>query len=161
MNPQVRRLVSVAAAILIPLVLLIAFAASFMAWMDVETGIRQAEAERAVPLAADPARYLTPGDNRAVASSNLQTRLNQAARNAGLSTSRIQILPEQTGDPLEMTLEFQAEGDMAALTSLLHALEAELPALIVVSVRLAPIRNSENLQLTATVQARREPGSSS
>jgi hypothetical protein len=158
MTPRIRRLLSVASAIAIPLLLLIAFTATFIGWMGVGNDIRQAEAERAVPIAADPARYLTPGDNRAVASSNLQTRLNQAARNAGLSTSRVQILPEQAGDPLEMTLEFQAEGDMAELTRLLHALESELPALIVVSVRFAPIRNSDDLQLTATVQARREPG---
>ncbi|GJL97570.1 MAG: hypothetical protein DHS20C06_13870 [Hyphobacterium sp.] len=161
MTPQIRRLLSVAAAIAIPLLLLIAFTLSLVGWMNVEAAIRQAETERAVPLAADPARYLTPGDNHAVASSNLQTRLNETARNAGLSTSRVQILPEQTADPLEMTLEFQAEGDMADLTRLLHALEADLPALIVVAVRLAPIRNSDDLQLTATIQARREPGGGS
>lgn len=158
MTPRIRRLVSIAAAIAIPVLLLIAFIAAFVAWMNVDAAIRQAETERAVPLAADPARYLTPGDNHAVASSNLQTRLNQAARNAGLSTSRVQILPEQAADPLEMTLEFQAEGAMADLTRLLHALEADLPALIVVAVRLTPIRDSDNLQLTATVKARREPG---
>lgn len=161
MSPELRRILALCAALAIPAALSVWLVITVMGWLQVQTDIEQAEADRALPPAADPARYLTPGENFAIASSNLQSRLTAAARNAGVTTSSVQIAAEDSNDRLRMTLDFQAEGEMENLAELLHALEAGLPALIVEDVRLTPIRRSSELQLTATVRARREPGSGS
>ncbi|MEE2525568.1 type II secretion system protein GspM [Hyphobacterium sp. HN65] len=158
MTPELRRMIALCTALAIPLVLSAWLVVSVLGWLQVQTDIEQAEAQRALPPAADPARYLTPGENFAIASSNLQSRLTAAAREAGVTASSVQIAAEDDNDRLRMTLDFQAEGEMENLAELLHALEAGLPALIVEDVRLTPIRRSTNLQLTATVRARREPG---
>lgn len=159
MTPETRRILALCAAVAVPVLLAIWLIVTVLGWFNIQSEIEQAELERALPPAADPARYLTPGENFAVASSNLQSRLTAAARNAGLNASRVQIGAEDNNDRLLMTLDFQAEGEMEELAELLHALESGLPALIVEDVRLTPIRRSSNLQLSATVRARREPGS--
>jgi len=158
MTPDIRRMVSLVATGVFLLIAIIGFAIVLTGWFGVQSGIAQAEADQAVPPAADPARYLSPGESHAVAGSNLQTRLNEAARTAGLTTGRVNITPVDNADPLAVIVEFQAEGEMADLAQLLHSIEATLPALIIEDVTLAPIRRSSRLQLTATIHARREPG---
>lgn len=161
MTPDIRRLVSLIAIGLVLVISLIGFGVSLTGWMDVQSDIAQALADQDVPPAADPARYLSPGESHAVAGSNLQTRLNEAARNADLTTGRVNISPVNSADPLAVVVDFQAEGEMDNLARLLHSMEASLPALIVEEVRLTPVRNSSRLQLTATIRARREPGGGS
>jgi len=158
MTPDIRRMVSLVATGVFLLIAIIGFAIVLTGWFGVQSGIAQAEADQAVPPAADPARYLSPGESHAVAGSNLQTRLNEAARTAGLTTGRVNITPVDNADPLAVIVEFQAEGEMADLAQLLHSIEATLPALIIEDVTLAPIRRSSRLQLSATIHARREPG---
>lgn len=161
MTPDIRRLVSLLAIGLILILSLTGFAVTLTGWLDVQSDIEQAISDQEVPPAADPARYLSPGESHAVAGSNLQTRLNEAARGAGLTTGRVNISPVDTADPLAVVVDFQAEGEMDNLARLLHRIEASLPALIVEEVRLTPIRDSSRLQLTATIRARREPGGGS
>ncbi len=161
MTPDIRRLVSLIAIGLVLVISLTGFGVSLTGWMGVRSDIDQALADQDVPPAADPARYLSPGESHAVAGSNLQTRLNEAARNAGLTTGRVNISPVNAADPLAVVVDFQAEGEMDNLARLLHSMEASLPALIVEEVRLTPVRNSSRLQLTATIRARREPGGGS
>lgn len=91
----------------------------------------------------------------------MQSRLTLAARNAGVTASRVQIDAPSGEDPLLMVIVFQAEGELDDLAELIHALESGLPALIVEQARIVPIRRSTELQLTATVRARREPGQES
>jgi hypothetical protein len=161
MTPDLQRRLALALAVLIPLLLIIGLGMKASGWMQLREDISQAEAERVLPPAADPARYLTPGENFAVASSNLQSRVTSAARDAGVTASRVQIDPQSGDEPLLMVLDFQAEGELTDLAALLHALESGVPALIVEQVRLTPIRRSSQLQLSATLRARREPGSGS
>ena len=161
MTPDFQRYSALALALLVPLFLMAWLAVSVADWMQTRSDIAQAEAERVLPPAADPARYLTPGENFAVASSNLQSRVTAAARDVGVTASRVQIDPQTGDNGLVMMLDFQAEGELDDLAQLLHALEAGLPALIVEQVRLTPIRRSSQLQLSATVRARREPGGGS
>jgi len=158
MTPDIRRFLSLSAAGSVLVAVFIGFAVTFTGWLGVQSGIEAAIADQAVPPAADPARYLSPGESHAVAGSNLQTRLNEAARNSGLTTGRVNISPVDAGDPLAVVLEFQAEGEMEDIARLLHGIETSLPALIVENVRLTPLRNSSRLQLIATIRARREPG---
>jgi len=161
MTPEIRRLVSLIATALVLFIALVGFAVVLTGWFGIQSSITQAEADQAVPPAADPARYLSPGESHAVAGSNLQTRLNNAARDAGLTTGRVNIAPVDNNDPLAVIVEFQAEGEMEDLARLLHSIESGLPALIVEDVNLTPIRRSGRLQLVATIHARREPGSGS
>lgn len=161
MTPDLQRRLALALAALVPLLLIIGLVLTASGWMQLRQDIAQAEAERVLPPAADPARYLTPGENFAVASSNLQSRVTAAARESGVTASRVQIDPQSSGDPLRMVLDFQAEGDLTDLAELLHRLESGVPALIVEQVRLTPIRRSSELQLSASLRARREPGSGS
>jgi 3,4-dihydroxy-2-butanone 4-phosphate synthase len=158
MTPELRRILSLAGAALVLLAAITAFAITLAGWTGVQDETRTAIAEQAIPPAADPARYLSPGESHAVAGSNLQTRLNEAAREAGLTTGRVNIAPVDTNDPLAVLVEFQAEGEMADLARLLHSIETSLPALIIEDVQLTPVRRSDRLQMTATVRARREPG---
>lgn len=161
MNPDLRRSVLIGLAGVIVLTAFLAFALVLQGWLHMRAEIERAALEQSVPPAADPARYLTPGENLAVASSNLQSRLNQAARAAGLTASRVQIMPQDASDPLALRLEFQAQGSLDDLSQLLHTLESGLPALIVENVQLTRIRQTDDLLLTATIQARREPGADS
>ncbi|WP_421792902.1 GspMb/PilO family protein [Hyphobacterium sp.] len=161
MSASPRQLISLACTGVVVLAASIYFAMTLNGWFKIQADTETAIAEQAVPPAADPARYLTPGDNLAVATSNLQSRLNSAARSANVTASRVQISDPDERDPLALRLEFQAEGEMENLAQLLHSLEAGLPALIIEEAQLTPIRRSERLQLTATVSARREPGGDS
>lgn len=161
MTPDFRRRLSLLAAGIVLLVVMAGFSISVSGWFRMQSDIDAAISGQAVPPAADPARYLSPGESHAVAGSNLQTRLNEAARQSGLTTGRVNIAPADEGDPLAIVLEFQAEGELENIARLLHSIESTLPALIVEDARLTPLRNSQRLQLTATIRARREPGGAS
>jgi hypothetical protein len=161
MTPDFRRRLSLLAAGIVLLAVMAGFSISVSGWFRMQSDIDTAISGQAVPPAADPARYLSPGENHAVAGSNLQTRLNEAARQSGLTTGRVNIAPADAGDPLAIVLEFQAEGELENIARLLHSIESTLPALIVEDARLTPLRNSQRLQLTATIRARREPGGAS
>lgn len=158
MRDGVRKWISFAALFVGVLVATVFLASSVSNWLIVQAQIEQAIAEQSVPPAADPARYLIPGENGAVASSNLQTMLNDAARRAGATTSRSQLDQGVGNNPLMMALNFEAEGEMEDLAALLHTLESGVPAIIVEEARLSPIRNSSRLQLRARLIAHREPG---
>lgn len=161
MTPDIRRLISLTAAVIVLLATLAGFGVTFSGWLGIRSDIRDAIADQSVAPAADPARYLSPGESHAVAGSNLQTRLNEAARSSGLTTGRVNIAPVIADDPLAVVLEFQAEGELDDIARLLHIIESSLPALIVEEARLTPVRNTARLQLVATIRARREPGGGS
>lgn len=158
MTPDIRRLISLSSACILLLVVTTGFLVTFTGWLGVQSDIERVLADQTVPPAADPARYLSAGESHSVAGSNLQSRLNEAANNAGLTTGRVNIAPVDRNDPLAVILEFQATGEMEAIVRLLHNIESSLPALIVEEVRLTPVRSSSRLQLIATIRARREPG---
>ena len=161
MNEQARRTVSLVAIAAIIVVAAYLCGASVGQWFALNARIETAEAQAELPPAADPQRYLLNASSWSEATANLQTRLNEAARLAGINLSRTNIESATDADPLAMAAEIEASGTMSEIAAFLHTVESATPALIVETASLRPIRDSDRLRLTARVRARLTPGADS
>jgi len=157
MNPDIQKIIALVtgALVLLGSILLVIMAIGH--WSTMNDEIAVAEVNSTLPPAADPARYLVSGSSRAESSADLQARLNGIATDAGLDVSRIRIAPQDTSNPLHMTVDVEADGEMAQIATFLHAIEASLPALIISRTRITPTDTDGMLQLEVRVEAQRSP----
>lgn len=159
MTPAARRLVALAAGAVLFFGSLGVLVLTALDWRALGQDITLAERRDSLPPAADPARYLITGASRAEATADLQGRLSEAAREAGIGApGSVRFSAEDSDDPLKITIDVTAEGGMDGLARFLHALESRLPALIVSRARLVPGNEDGQLRLEIRIEARRAPG---
>ncbi|HAQ35278.1 MAG: hypothetical protein CMF74_15240 [Maricaulis sp.] len=161
MNEQSRRTISLAAIAAIIVVSAYLCGVSAGQWLGLNARIEAAESRADLPPAADPQRYLLVADNRSTATADLQTRLNDGARVAGMTLSRTNFEAASDDDPLTVFADIEASGTLVEISAFLHMVESTTPALIVETASLRPLRDSDRLRLTARIRARLSPGARS
>jgi len=162
MSPDARRSLSILAGLVLFLGSLVLVVTAVLDWRATGQDIVTAESRENLPPAADPARYLIAGSSRAEATADLQGRLSEAARDAGIGLpGSVRFGQENPDNPLQITIDVTAEGDIEGLARFLHALESRLPALIVTRARLIAGDTDSQLRLEVRIEARRAPGGGS
>lgn len=162
MSPDARRALSILAGLVLFLGSVVLLVSATLDWRATGRDIAVAESRENLPPAADPARYLISGASRAEATADLQGRLSEAARDAGIGLpGSVRFGQEDPDNPLQITIDVSADGDIEGLARFLHALESRLPALIVTRARLVTGDADTQLRLEIRIEARRAPGGGS
>lgn len=158
MSEDTRRLISltVLGVLVVAVVALSVMAAGH--WADLQSRIAVAENRADLPPAADPQRYLIHAGSRGVATADLQSRVTEAARVAGVTMDRRLPQPADQNDALRLIIDVEASGTIGEISAFLHSVESTTPALIVTEASLRPMREAGELRLTATIEARLSPG---
>lgn len=162
MSPDARRALSILGGLVLFLGSIVLLVSATLDWRATGRDIAVAESRENLPPAADPARYLIAGASRAEATADLQGRLSEAARDAGIGLpGSVRFGQEDPDNPLQITIDVSADGDIEGLARFLHALESRLPALIVTRARLVTGDADAQLRLEIRIEARRAPGGGS
>ncbi|MEN0653527.1 MULTISPECIES: GspMb/PilO family protein [Hyphobacterium] len=158
MTEDSRRALSLASLLVLVIAVIALTAWSVSGWVSTQDRIAVAERDAELPPAADPQRYLLTAASRAQARADLQTRLNEMARQNGVTLSRFDTEPANPDDALRMLSEVEVSGSIGEISAFLHAVESTTPALIVTEAGLRPARTEGQLRLTASIEARLSPG---
>lgn len=158
MSEDTRRMISLSLLGVLIVLVLAATSIAIADWFAIQSRIAAAEASAELPPAADPQRYLLHAGSRGEASATLQSRINEVARASSVTVSRSRPIPADERDALRMAYEVEVSGTIGNIAAFLHAIESNIPALVISNAEMRPARDAPTLRLTVTIEARLSPG---